>query len=299
MTLGAYEVFAAIVERGSLAAAAHQLNLSPSAVSHALSTFEQTLGFALFIRSRTGVRLTAGGEALLPAVREVLRANEKLRQQASQLQGLDAGTVSIGTFSSVSVVWLPKIIQSFKERFPKIKVVIKQGSYEDVTNSILNSKVELGFVTSPTAPGLDIAHLYADPLLCVAPVGFEPQNRAFVTAQELATLDVVVQGDNVGKDLQQMLNSHKISVRSCAQAEDDAAIIAMVESGLGVSVMPQLALQHYESHVDTFPFFPAESRAIALACLSYESLSPAAKEMHEHIINYVMAWSKGEASTQR
>ena len=299
MTLGAYEVFAAIVERGSLAAAAHQLNLSPSAVSHALSTFEQTLGFALFIRSRTGVRLTAGGEALLPVVREVLQANEKLRQQAAQLQGLEAGTVTIGAFSSVSVVWMPKIIQSFKERFPKIKVVIKQGSYEDVTNSILDSKVELGFVTSPTPPGLDLAHLYADPLLCVAPTGFEPQNRAFVTAQELASLDVVVQGDNCGKDLQQMLNAHKISVRSSAQAEDDAAIIAMVESGLGVSVMPQLALQHYESNVETYPFFPAESRAIALACLSHDALTPAAKEMHAHIIDYVTAWSKGAATAQR
>jgi DNA-binding transcriptional LysR family regulator len=69
MSLSAYEVFVGIAECGSLAAAAHQLNLSPSAVSHALAAFEQELGFTLFMRNRSGVRLTSGGEALLPTVR--------------------------------------------------------------------------------------------------------------------------------------------------------------------------------------------------------------------------------------
>lgn len=295
MSLNAYEVFVTIAERGSFAAAAHQLNLSPSAVSHALSSFEQGIGFALFMRNRSGVRLTAGGEALLPTVREVLQSHEKLGQQASKLLGLEAGTVRIGAFSSVSVAWLPNIIRSFANLYPKIDVIIEQGGYDDVAEWIAKSQVDLGFITLPAAPGLDVTPLYADPLVCIAPPGFAPKGAAYMTVEELAEHNVVLQGEGYGKETQQLLASHKISVKSSARAIDDAAIIAIVESGLGVAVMPQLALHHYQSSVQVFPFYPAESRAIVLASLSREALAPAATAMHEHIVASVGAWSKRAA----
>ncbi|MBN3754340.1 LysR family transcriptional regulator [Paraburkholderia sp. Tr-20389] len=292
MSLNAYEVFVAIVERGSFAAAAHQLNLSPSAVSHALSGFEQELGFTLFTRNRSGVRLTAGGEALLPTVREVLQSNEKLGQQASKLLGLEAGTVRIGAFSSVSVAWLPKIIRGFAEQYPKIEVVIEQGGYDDVAEWIIKSQVDLGFITLPAAPGLDVTPLYVDPLVCIAPPGFKSKSKAYMTVDELADHNIVLQGTGYGKETEQLLASHRISVKSSARAIDDAAIIAIVESGLGISVMPQLALLNYRSAVQVFPFYPAESRAIVLASLSQEGLAPAAKAMHAHIVTSVEKWAK-------
>jgi DNA-binding transcriptional LysR family regulator len=291
MSLGAYEAFVAIAERGSFAAAAHQLNLSPSAISHALASFEQDLGFALFLRNRSGVRLTSGGEALLPAVRGVLQSNQKLAQQASKLLGLETGTVRIGAFSSVSVAWMPKILRSFSELYPHIEVVIEQGGYDDVIEWIVKSRVDLGFVTLPTAFALGTTPLYADPLLCIAPPGFEPRNKAFMTVPELAEHNVVLQGEGYGKETQQLLSTHKLSIKSIARAIDDAAIIAIVESGLGISVVPQLALLNYRSSVQVYPFYPAESRAIALASLSHEGLAPAAKAMHKHIVDAVAAWS--------
>ncbi|WP_029049476.1 LysR family transcriptional regulator [Cupriavidus sp. amp6] len=292
MSLSAYEVFVAIAERGSFAAAAHQLNLSPSAVSHALASFEQELGFALFVRNRSGVRLTSGGEALLPTVREVLQCNEKLEQQASKLLGLEAGTVRIGAFSSVSVAWMPKIIRSFADLYPNIQVSIEQGGYDDVVEWITKSKVDLGFVTLPAAPGLEVTPLYADPLVCIAPPSFAPKNKAYMTVAELTEHNVVLQGEGYGKETQQLLATHKISIKSSARAIDDAAIIAIVESGLGLSVVPQLALLNYRSSVQVFPFYPAESRAIMLGSLSHEGLAPAAKAMHKHIVKSVATWSK-------
>ncbi|WP_269502242.1 LysR family transcriptional regulator [Burkholderia sp. IMCC1007] len=298
MSLSAYEIFVAIAERGSFAAAAHQLNLSPSAVSHALAAFEQDLGFTLFRRNRSGVRLTAGGEALLPAVREVLQSNEKLEQQASKLLGLESGTVRIGAFSSVSVAWLPKIIRSFADLYPNIEVVIEQGGYDDVAEWIVKSQVDLGFITLPAAPGLDVTPLYADPLVCIAPAGFVPKSRAYMTVAELAEHPVVLQGEGYGKETQQLLASHKVSVKSRARAIDDAAIIAIVESGLGISVVPELALLNYRSAVQAFPFYPAQSRAIAVASLGRDGLAPAAKAMHEHIVEAVASWSKHDDSAR-
>ncbi len=296
MSLSAYKVFVAIAECGSLAAAAHQLNLSPSAVSHALASFEAELGFSLFVRNRAGVRLTSGGDALLPAVREVLQSNEKLGQQASRLLGLEAGTVRIGAFSSVSVAWMPGIIRSFANRHPDIDVVIEQGGYDDVTEWILKSRIDLGFVTLPAAPGLDVTALYADSLVCITPPGFEPRNRVYMAVAELAERNVVLQGEGYSKETRQLMASHQIAIRSSARAIDDAAIVAIVESGLGISVVPQLALRNDRSVVQIFPFYPAESRAIVLASLGQEWLAPAARAMHAHIIEFVASWSKQESS---
>lgn len=293
MSLNAYEIFVAISERGSFAAAAHQLNLSPSAVSHALAAFEQELGFTLFVRNRNGVRLTAGGEALLPTVREVLQCNDKLKQQASKLLGLEAGTVRVGAFTSVSVAWLPKIIRSFADLYPKIEVTIEQGGYDDVAEWITNSQVDLGFIILPAPPGLDVTPLYADPLVCIAPFGFAPKSKAYITVPELADHNIVLQGEDYGKETQQVLAKHNVAIRSSARAIDDAAIIAIVESGLGISVMPQLALLNYKSTVQAFPFYPPESRVIVLASLNQKSLAPAAKAMHLHIVESVAEWSNG------
>lgn len=294
MSLNAYEVFVAITERGSFAAAAHQLNLSPSAVSHALASFEQEIGFALFVRNRSGVRLTAGGEALLPTVREVLQSNNKLKQQAAKLLGLESGTVRIGAFTSVSVAWLPKIIRSFASLYPKIEVAIEQGGDDDVAEWIINGQVDLGFIVLPGPPGLDVTPLYADPVVCIAPPGFAPKSKAYITAPELADHNVVRQGEGYEKETRQVLAKHNVSIRSSARAIDDAAIIAIVESGLAISVMPQLALVNYRSNVQAFPFYPPESRVIVLASLSQESLAPAAKAMHQHIVESVSAWSNSE-----
>ncbi|MFQ3453907.1 LysR family transcriptional regulator [Bradyrhizobium sp. UFLA01-814] len=296
MSLNAYEVFVAIADRGSFASAANQLNLSPSAVSHALASFEQELGFTLFGRNRSGTRLTAGGKALLPTVREVLQCKDKLRQQAANLLGFESGTVRIGAFTCVSVAWLPKIIRSFAARYPKIEVSIEQGGYDDVAKWITNSQVDLGFTIFPVPPGLDATPLYADPLMCIAPLGFAPKGKAYFTVPELADHNVVLQ--DYGKEAEQVLAKHKIPIRSGARAIDDAAILAIVESGLGIGVMPQLALISYKSAVQVFPLYPLESRVIVLASLCQESLAPAAKVMHQHIRTFVAGWSNSEGGSQ-
>lgn len=153
-------------------------------------------------------------------------------------------------------------------------------------------QVDLGFITLPAAPGLDVTPLYADPLVCIAPPSFEPKNKVYMTVAELAEHNVVLQGQGHSKKTQQLLTTHKISIKSSARVVADASIIAIVESGLGVSVVPQLVLLNCRSSVRVFPFYPAESRAIAVASLSHDGLAPAAKAMHNHIVESLASWSK-------
>lgn len=128
MTLLSYQVFQTVVGQGSFQKAAEILNLTPSAVSHAIASMEQELGFSLFTRNKAGVALTNYGEHLLPYVNAVLNSDESLQQAIAGLNGLKMGNVKVGCFSSVCTNWMTDIIHSFHQRYPDINIELYQGN---------------------------------------------------------------------------------------------------------------------------------------------------------------------------
>ena len=110
MTLLSYEIFYAVAQEKSFQNAAKLLNMTPSAISHSISSMEKELGFSLFIRGKNGTVLTSNGESIYPHVLEVLNSNEYLMQSVSQLKGLQAGTIKVGCFNSVCTAWMPAIM---------------------------------------------------------------------------------------------------------------------------------------------------------------------------------------------
>ena len=132
MNLAKYQALLSVVESGSLTAAAAQLGLTQSAVSHSINSLEEELGFAVIKRSRAGVRLTNEGERLLPAVRGLLNSAEQLNQVTASIRGLDSGLVRIGAFTSVAVHWLPGVLKEFQRDYPRVDFRLLNGDYHDV-----------------------------------------------------------------------------------------------------------------------------------------------------------------------
>ena len=132
MNLAKYQALLSVVESGSLTAAAAQLGLTQSAVSHSINSLEEELGFAVIKRSRAGVRLTNEGERLLPAVRGLLNSAEQLNQVTASIRGLDSGLVRIGAFTSVAVHWLPGVLKEFQCDYPRVDFRLLNGDYHDV-----------------------------------------------------------------------------------------------------------------------------------------------------------------------
>ena len=120
MTLLTYQVFKTVVDMGSFHKAADILGLTPSAISHAISSMEKELGFSVLTRSKSGITMTNAGEQLLPYVNAVLNSDESLQQVIAELNGLKQGKVKIGVFSSICTSWLPEILQSFRRKYEGI-----------------------------------------------------------------------------------------------------------------------------------------------------------------------------------
>ena len=116
MTFTQLEIFAKVAELGGFTAAAEQLGISQSAVSHALRLLEKEWGVILLSRRQSSIEVTEAGRNLLIRVRELLGVSEAIRQEAAAMRGLSRGVLRIGSFGPSSSLWLlPKILGQFQK----------------------------------------------------------------------------------------------------------------------------------------------------------------------------------------
>ena len=288
MSLKKYEAFVKVVELGSLTRAAELLGYTQSGVSHMIHALEEEMGFALLRRSRAGVALTESGERLLPAIRGILNANEQLHQIGAAIRGLEMGTISVGAFSSVAVNWLPGMIRSFQARYPNIEFKLLNGDYHDVEKWLGEGAADLGFLTLPTALEVETVPLVEDPLLVVLPAAHPLAKEAQIAPEALAGEDFIGLLESSGHDIRRALDPFGIRPKIKFTTKDDYAILAMVEQGLGVSIMPKLLLAGASrERVVTRPLSPAAARPIVLAPAPGGKLSPAAQSFADHIVEWL------------
>ncbi|WP_077567884.1 LysR family transcriptional regulator [Paenibacillus ihbetae] len=276
MTLAKYEILGKVVETGNLTKAAEQLNLTQSAVSRAILSLEQEMGIQLLVRGRSGVRLSHDGERLWGYMKEMLHLQKKMMQEADQIKGLISGTVTIGTFTSISIHWLPDILHRFQEKYPLIEIRLLDGHYHDIERWIADGTADFGFVNMPSSHGLETAMLIRDQMMCVLPAGHEHAMKSEISLQDIADEPFIMPAKGCDTDVRAWFDGQRAVPRTRFELEDDHAIMAMVRSGLGVSILPETILASAPAGLAARPLAPKASRSIALAAVSFKKCSPAA-----------------------
>lgn len=292
MTLLSYEIFNQIVEQGSFAKTAEVMHLTPSAISHAVSSMEEEFKEAVFVRDKNGVRLTSAGEQIYPCIKKILNANNNLQQTLDDMKGLEAGFVKLGCTNTVCLAWIPDIITRFKEKHPNITLQVFQGSYTDVNVWAKNGDIDVGIISKKACDGVEFEELYKDELVCVAPQGFFDKSVKHITPEELKNQPFVVQQDSYNKDVNSYLFEHKLEVRANCRILDEQSTIAMVQCGTGLSIMPTLFTQTTTGNVDVYPLKPREYRVLGVCYADEKILSAAAKAMIKEIKDYIVEWKQ-------
>lgn len=286
MTLLTYEIFDAVVQEKSFQKASVRLNMTPSAVSHAISAMERETGFSLFVRGKQETVLTTHGQLLLPYIRSVLQSDATLQETIAELQGLERGTVKLGSFNSVCSSWIPQIVKLFQENYPNIRIEIYQGTYSDLAEWLKNGTIDLSIMSKAEAGGFEYEPLYRDKLLCVVPPGFHTQNPDFITFAEMKNQRFVTQWSSCDADVQGVLREHGIEPSTYCHVVDDMSTIAMVEAGMGICILPEL-LMGKSDKIEWYPMEEQCYREIVITANSFRTLSPAVGKMVEVIKNYV------------
>lgn len=284
MTLLSYQMFKTVADLGSFRKAADLLGLTPSAISHGISSLETELGFSVLNRGKSGVTLTNYGERLLPYVNAVLNSDESLQQAIAEFNGLKQGTIKVGCFSSVCTNWMPEIMNGFYKMFPAITIEVFQGTYDDVVYWIKNGVVDLGFLSVSSAGDIPIEPLYKDPLLCIVPKGMNiSKDGQQVKVEDLRDCQFVTQRESTDADIQNFLKENDLNVESHYHVVDDLSTIAMVANDFGICLMPEMVMKDIPYEVDSYPLAEEAYRIIGLAALNKEYMAPAVRSFYRYV----------------
>ena len=245
-----YEIFVKTAELGSLTKAAETLGLTQSGVSHALAALEETLSLKLLTRSRGGAKLTEAGGRMLESVRAVLLAEEALDRTAAGLRGEMSGRVRIGAFTSVAVHWLPGMMKEFGQRYPNVEFGLSNGDYHDIGEWLKAGSIDLGFVTLPLdLPGCACAPLMEDRLLAVLPKNHPLAELPCFPIAQFEKEPFISLLESSNHDARRALELAGVRANVKLTTKDDYAIIAMVEQGLGISILPELLMMGQTANV--------------------------------------------------
>ena len=240
MSINKFKVLLKVVELGSLTQAAEVMGFTQSGVSHMISDLEDEFGFSLLIRNRSGAKLTTNGEEMLKTIREILKWNEHLEQQVASIHGIELGTIHIGTFTSVGVHWSPGIIQDFQRDYPHIEIRLVEGDYREIEDWIAEGKIDCGFLSLPTSDTFDAIPLHQDPMLVLSPLEHPLSSEDSISLSQIENEPFIMPSQGSDYDVNRMLVKARIKPDIKYTLGDDYAIMAMVEKGLGISILPEL-----------------------------------------------------------
>ena len=286
MSLKKYEAFVRTVELGSLTKAAQSLGSTQSRISHILNDLEEEYGFRLMHRSRGGIELTEAGRLLLPRMQAIVQKEQELSECVTEIRNADAGTVRLGVFTSVAVHWLPGMIRAFQSAHPRAQLEMRSGDYHDVEQWLREGSVDLGFITLPGPEGMRTIPLAEDPLVAILPKGHRLAALSQIPIQELGEDPFISLLQSSAHDIHRALDNAGIRPNIKYTTKDDYAILAMVEQGLGISIVPQLLIRGRTQNLEVRPLIPQASRTIALAYPGGEAL-PVVRAFGETAVDWL------------
>ena len=287
MSLSQYEALLKAVETGTMTQAAEELGYTQSGLTRALSSLEEQWGIRLLNRGRGGVQLTPEGQLLLPCISTVLNDQRRLAERVGEINGLREGLIRIGTFNSVSAQWLPGMIKKFQSDYPGIRFELLHGTDTQIVGWVADGRVDVGFVAYPTRPELDADFLYRDPIVGIFADDDPLAELQTLPITMLQELPYIALNEGVEDEITAILDQNHIELDARFVESDDHAVIAMVEQGLGTSLMSMMMLQGFDRRITAIPLDPPGYRELGIACRSRRLLSAAASKFYDYACQWV------------
>jgi DNA-binding transcriptional LysR family regulator len=281
MTFTQLEIFSVLAKVGSFSRAAAALGITQSGVSHAIKLLETELGVSLLNREGGALALTDVGTRLLSRANDILQQKEALQQEASLEQGIARGTLRIASFGATSSLRiLPALMAQFQRVHPLVEVQIDEVVDEVVVQWLLERRIELGFVVLPDER-FDTLPLITDELVAVLPASHPLASKKTVSAKDFHNRPFIRTSAGSGPHIDQFLGAQGAIPKTLFRFEQLTSMMGFVVQGDAIAIAARLALPDAPAGLVYRSLQPRWPREIALAALSFDRLSPAARAFIE------------------
>jgi DNA-binding transcriptional LysR family regulator len=288
-----------VADRGSFSAAAEALSYTQSAVSQQIAALEREAGTQLVTRGSRGIRLTEAGEVLVRHADAILTRLADAEAELEAIAGLRGGRLRLAAFPTVGATLMPLAIATFRERHPEVELTVRQLEPEDSLPLLKSGELDIALTIEPNAihdtDGLDSTFLLDDPMFVALQRDHVLANKPRVRLKDLASEPWISTTDSCS--CASLVRNHCIRMgfepKTTFESDDYLAIQGLVAAGVGVALIPTLALTTVRDDIVIRDLAnEAPVRKIAAATLPGAQRSPAARAMLEVLGDVATQYAK-------
>lgn len=284
MELRQLRYLCSVVDEGTFTAAAAACSIAQPSLSQQILNLEQELGQTLLIRHSRRVELTEAGQAVVKRARLILAESDSLRSDMERRAGLVEGTVTVGAIPTVAPYLLPEPIRRFHQKHPGVKIQVREGRTSRVLQELASGRIDFAIVSDVTALDQDRLSLHIEELFHERLMLAAPENHPLTAHEAAVAIKDVPKHQFILLSEGHCLADQTLSVCRLRRTEDHLeceqleTLLAMVRTGLGIAVVPEMAVQHSAGQGIMLLHFknPEPKRIIGIARRRAGSLSPAA-----------------------
>ena len=262
-----YLAYLKTIETGSITRSAAELGYTQSAVSRMIADLEESWNVTLLTRNRSGIEISSEGMQLLPILQS-------------------SGLVRVGAFTSMATGWMPLMIKSFHEKYPDIRFQIFNGEYNQIATWLRRGQIDCGFLALPCSNDFETTFLLRDSLTVILPPNHPLRDAPCFPVSRLSDEDFISLKEEQDYEINQFLEHLRQSPRIKFEVSSDFAILAMVECGLGISVVHDLILHPNRHGIVKKPLDQPYYRDIGIAVSASAQSSAITQMFCEHAIDW-------------
>ncbi len=287
MNIETLRIFCDVVQHQSFSRGAAANEVSQSAATQSVHRMERHFGIQLVDRSKRPFVLTPEGQACYEGFREVLELYDSVEARVRSLRMEITGVVRVAAIYSVGLHDMGLCMQEFMRRYPKARVRLEYLHPNRVYEAVLNSGVDLGIISYPTAsPEISVIPLRSERMVVVCHPEHPLTKRDAVTAEHLEGEDFISfdRDLSIRKEIDRFLRQRSVSIHNVMEFDNIETIKQAVEIGAGVSILPEPTVRR-EAHSGTLAVVrliaPELRRPIGIIHRSRKLFTPTAGKLIE------------------
>ncbi|CAO96152.1 LysR family transcriptional regulator [Erwinia tasmaniensis] len=300
-TLRQLRVFVAVAKQGSFSQAGQSIGLSQSAVSHSIKELESEMGIRLLDRTTREVVLTEAGEQLASRLERMLEELNTTLLDVRSYGQQRSGTVRVAASQTISAHLMPQCLASSQLHYPEIKIMLRDRPQQWVLQSIRHAEVDFGIVIGPLqADDLQCEAILEEPFLLLCRQDDPLAHRQTVYWPMLNQRTLVLQDYSSGSRvlIDEALRLQQVQAEIVQEIGHPATLYPMVEAGIGISILPALALPLPQgSPLMVKRIVPEINRTVMLVRRKNRSLTPAAEVIWQEVRQQAEVLTRQRANT--
>lgn len=237
----------------NLTEVANVLFTSQPGVSRQIREMEDELGVEIFERNgKRLVGLTEPGKGILQIIERLLREAENLRQAGQEYSGEESGTLTVATTHTQARYALPRVVPSFRNDYPKVRIALQQSSPEHIAECVISGKADVGIATEGLSQFEELVSFpcYRWHHVVVVPNDHPLAKHENLTLQELAACPLITYdaGFTGRSHIDQAFREAGLETDIVLTAMDSDVIRQYVALGLGVGIVAEMAMEYNGNH---------------------------------------------------